>query len=212
MQGNQYSEGGEALGKARPGCHLVSPRGWMAGELSMGTPAGWEQERYVLSPLRMPMVFFWAVWGLLRNPPKMPRWEPSLLEDGSWARCRLRTANNSLQPRISQLFVSSPKINGTFIRQKRQENSSTASREPQLPFLGISDSEIQNPASGLHSHSLACTQSRSEIRCSHASEAQRCTGSPEPLRRSSLHLEQSQQLFTLNTNTQESICDISVIR
>lgn len=58
MQGNQYSEGGEALGKARPGCHLVSPRGWMAGELSMGTPAGWEQERYVLSPLRMPTVFF----------------------------------------------------------------------------------------------------------------------------------------------------------
>lgn len=212
MQGNHYSEGGEALGKARPGCHLVSPRGWMAGELSMGTPAGWEQERYVLSPLRMPTVFFWAVRGLLRNPPKMPRWEPSLSEDGSWARCRLRTANNSLQPRISQLFVSSPKINGTFIRQKRQENSSKASREPQLPFLGISDSEIQNPASGLHSHSLACTQSRSEIRCSHASEAQRCTGSPEPLRRSSLHLEQSQQLFTLNTNTQESICDISVIR
>lgn len=206
MQGNQYSEGGEALGKARPGCHLVSPRGWMAGELSMGTPAGWEQERYVLSPLRMPTVFFWAVWGLLRNPPKTPRWEPSLSEDGSWARCRLRTANNSLQPMISQLFFSSPKINGTFIRQKRQEK---ASREPQLPFA---DSEIQNPASGLHSYSLACTQSRSEIRCSHASEAKHCTRSPEPLRHSSLHLEQSQQLFTLNTNTQESICDISVIR
>lgn len=70
MQGNQYSEGGEELGKARPGCHLVSPRGWMAGELSMGTPAGWEQERYVLSPLRMPTVYLLSCLGTSEESPK----------------------------------------------------------------------------------------------------------------------------------------------